>query len=424
MSFHSGNRKGRWGAVLGLFALVGCGQGILSVEGKGDDAPWEEVERVLIPEASGDGKAMSRGLADGTPQVVYLNFGGVRISDCTDFCSDAPGNRSWAIHAHFGVSTYIDFGPYTSDWGKSYIIDHLNAAFGPYNVNFTTSRPGSGSYTMVVISPSARSSWWGVTPLDCGNGNRNDVVFAYGAGVDTADRAFRVILHELGHTFGLFHTTNSSDVMQWASSGSSYSSGSYDYGHESGRCQSGDWQDGPAVVQAAVGARPAAPPTLPPPSGCGGITYAGTCSGATLTWCENNQLRTFNCSSTGKVCGWQSDSVGNNCISAPPPPTNECSSLGYLGRCDGSTLRWCEGGTVKSYNCASTGKVCGWQSNTVGYNCLSAPAGDTCASLGYIGRCDGSTLKWCQGGVIKTYNCASVGKACGYQNSSIGYNCL
>lgn len=110
------------------------------------------------------------------------------------------------------------------------------------------------------------------------------------------------------------------------------------------------------------------PPSEPPPSAdpCGGIDYAGTCSDATLTWCEDGALYTFDCGSTGQTCGWQDDGVGNNCIAAPPPPADPCDGESWYGRCDGDTLIWCENDQVRSASC----ETCGWQDDTIGNNCL------------------------------------------------------
>lgn len=47
---------------------------------------------------------------------------------------------------------------------------------------------------------------------------------------------------------------------------------------------------------------------------CGGLDFAGACDGATLRWCEDGALHSYDCASIGKECGWQNDSVGNNCI--------------------------------------------------------------------------------------------------------------
>lgn len=53
-----------------------------------------------------------------------------------------------------------------------------------------------------------------------------------------------------------------------------------------------------------------------PTSGpCGDLDYAGVCSGDTLIWCEGGTRRAVDCGDTGRTCGWQSDAVGNNCLS-------------------------------------------------------------------------------------------------------------
>ena len=49
----------------------------------------------------------------------------------------------------------------------------------------------------------------------------------------------------------------------------------------------------------------------------------------------------------------------------------DCGGLDFAGECDGSTLRWCEDGALHSYECASIGKACGWQDDAVGNNCIS-----------------------------------------------------
>ena len=115
------------------------------------------------------------------------------------------------------------------------------------------------------------------------------------------------------------------------------------------------------------------PPSEPPPSGeptpsdpCGGVDYAGTCSGETLTWCEDATLYRFDCGSTGQSCGWQDDSVGNNCVARDEAPSDPCEGESWYGRCDGDTLIWCEDDTVRTASCES----CGWQDDTIGNNCL------------------------------------------------------
>jgi hypothetical protein len=56
---------------------------------------------------------------------------------------------------------------------------------------------------------------------------------------------------------------------------------------------------------------------------------------------------------------------------APPSEGGDCGGLDFAGECDGATLRWCEDGSLHAYDCASIGKACGWQDESVGNNCVS-----------------------------------------------------
>lgn len=104
----------------------------------------------------------------------------------------------------------------------------------------------------------------------------------------------------------------------------------------------------------------------------------------------------------------------------------ECDNIGYAGYCDGTTLVWCESGALKSYDCQKSNQSCGYQDDVVGNNCVDSPVSSapSCAELGYIGKCDGSTLVWCEDGAIKSRDCAAESRECGYQDSVVGYNCL
>lgn len=113
----------------------------------------------------------------------------------------------------------------------------------------------------------------------------------------------------------------------------------------------------------------------------------------------------------------------------PAQPSDPCRGETYLGRCSGETVVWCESNTVKQVDCASRGKVCGYQNDAIGYNCLTAPTpapADPCQGESYLGRCDGNTVIWCENNQVRTIDCAANANnsTCGYQDSQIGYNCL
>jgi hypothetical protein len=164
--------------------------------------------------------------------------------------------------------------------------------------------------------------------------------------------------------------------------------------------------------------------------GCGSVTFQGECSGSVLTWCEGGALKSFNCTDNGKTCGWQDDSVGNNCIqpaAVPDAPSSGCGDVTYEGYCKDSTVVWCEDGKLKSQDCASLSLTCGWEA-AVGFNCIqpeqAAQAGGACGNVTYQGHCDGNTVVWCEGGELKKYDCGAAGLGCGYQSADIGHNCM
>ncbi len=195
-----------------------------------------------------------------------------------------------------------------------------------------------------------------------------------------------------------------------------------------------DWDHYMALVTGGADDAPPPPATDP----CDGLSYAGACDGTVLQWCEGGGVRSVDCAQTPRPsCGWQDDTVGNNCLAEsappapppppPPPPEDPCHGLDFAGACDGSVLSWCEGGAVRSVDCATTAlPACGWQDDAVGNNCIAPPPPppDPCGGLDYAGTCDGSTLEWCEDGAPQSFDCASTGQRCGWQSDSVGNNCL
>ena len=218
-----------------------------------DAIDGEDSEDDVAPsDASGTGTSAA---ALSGPQTIYVDFTGPTIASCPDGCSDAVTNRSYIVHYAWGTSSK-NFAPYTDGAGRAAIVSHLRTIFSRYDVTITTTRPASGPYTMVVITP---TTWahHGIGPLDCGNANKSDIVFV----VHTGDTGFypsyakiaRAAAHELGHSFGLAHVKNTADIMEWASSGTSFAGGDYDTAHPSGKCFSGEYQHDGKLLTANIG---------------------------------------------------------------------------------------------------------------------------------------------------------------------------
>ena len=214
------------------------------------NAPWDDALSTPRTDALEDGDGAS------TTQIVYVDFDGATISDCDEYCSDAPGDRSWAIGEHFGEDE-VTFAPYEDPQGQALVVARLTATFAPYDVAITTTRPEDGPYTMVIISPTAGPNH-GVAPLDCSNANQTDIAFVYNlyssAKWSAPEQIARSAAHELGHSFGLEHVVSAKDVMHWASSGDAFTVSAYDNAHPSGGdCLVDGTQDAPAALLNALG---------------------------------------------------------------------------------------------------------------------------------------------------------------------------
>lgn len=57
--------------------------------------------------------------------------------------------------------------------------------------------------------------------------------------------------------------------------------------------------------------------TTAPPAGCGDVDYTGYCDGDLLVWCEDDMLKMVDCAADGRVCVYESDQVGYNCVVPP-----------------------------------------------------------------------------------------------------------
>ncbi len=239
----------RWLVLLGLIgSVVGC------LEQEELSAPSFEGDTILAP-SEGDVAEQHQGLQQ--TQVVYVNFTGVTVTACPteSYCSDAAGNRSTIISRFFGEDS-ITWAPYSNQSGRTRVMQELEEAFGPFDVELVTSRPAGGDYTMLVVSDTYREGL-GVAPLDCGNRWKNDIAFVYRAGEFSPEMVANAAVHELGHAFGLAHVERKSDYMYYLADSFSnrFTRSRYDGEHAQNRCTEGVEQDGPGLLFENLGPR-------------------------------------------------------------------------------------------------------------------------------------------------------------------------
>lgn len=119
-------------------------------------------------------------------------------------------------------------------------------------------------------------------------------------------------------------------------------------------------------------------------------------------------------------CGGSSGGGGGGSTTAT------CADLGYAGACFGSVSVWHENGRCRVRDCAAEKRTCGLISTADGKGCLGGTSGAQtidCGSLGYEGRCYGTTLVWAENGACRAVDCASRNKRCGADGAN-GNNCL
>jgi hypothetical protein len=103
----------------------------------------------------------------------------------------------------------------------------------------------------------------------------------------------------------------------------------------------------------------------------------------------------------------------------PPPPTNECATLGFFGECggaDGNTARWCNSTTDTTVveKVCGNGQTCQVDACADGAYCCDAvpPPVNECDEIGTRGVCtaDGK-VRWCSNGNVQEVTCVT-GKTC------------
>lgn len=75
--------------------------------------------------------------------------------------------------------------------------------------------------------------------------------------------------------------------------------------------------DSTASTDDATGDATTMPATTLPPEGCGDVDYKGYCDGDVLVWCEDAMLKMVDCSADGRVCVYENDEIGFNCVQPP-----------------------------------------------------------------------------------------------------------
>lgn len=258
--------------VYRALGLIGAWS-VLFASAAGAETPLET--RVVTPPCPGpmceDREPAAVGL-----RVVYLNFEGVTLTssnnsdsgpqDTSFIISETTAPGSTRFIPPFSPADLSSTGGLSRDQIISRVVDRLYASHQAFDVQFVTTRPASGPYSMVVFGGDCQSAAGancaGIALLDCGDPNPNNVSFVFPPGLRVDDLA-TTAAQEAAHAFGLAHTTDTTDIMYPVirqTIPTSFGAGSIPQGDAS--CGGGGFQDSYQLMLSTIG--PRGQDTVPP----------------------------------------------------------------------------------------------------------------------------------------------------------------
>jgi hypothetical protein len=156
-----------------------------------------------------------------TGATLYLDFDGASLQQAaSDDASQGLSQRGPVVIPAF--NSMVGAASIARDDAVRSVVDRVRTYYRPYDVTVVTARPSSAPYTMSTIGGShtifgAPAGSTGLSTLDCTNANPSNVVFTFGDDITPAFLGLigvaYSIAHEAGHSFGLEHTDNPSDIM-------------------------------------------------------------------------------------------------------------------------------------------------------------------------------------------------------------------
>lgn len=209
-------------------------------------------------------------------RVVFLSFDGVTLTGSNSNDSavsklsaivDVPPGQTLTISA-FSPFQLGNSGGLSRDQIIARTIEDLYASHAPYNVEFVTTEPTEGNYSMVVFggscqSVAGRNNCGGIALLDCGDQFPANITFVFPPGLRVGDLA-SVAAQEAAHAFGLAHTEDVTDVMfpevQLGRIPTRFGAGDIPLGDDN--CQGGGFQDSDQLMLDTIGFR--GQDTIPP----------------------------------------------------------------------------------------------------------------------------------------------------------------
>lgn len=217
--------------------------------------PGPNCGHVIIP----DHNPAAQGL-----RIVYLAFDGVTLtrsnsSDSATTNTSAIVNSNPEVIPAFSTSSMGSTGGLSRSQIIQQVVSDSYALHADFNIEFVTTRPSSGQYSMVVFGGSCTSvtgqgGCAGIALRDCGDFMASNITFVFPGGLRVGDLA-TTAAQEAAHAFGLGHTDDRYDIMY--PSLQSYIPDRYGAGNDpdGSQCGGTSYQDSHALLLQIIGPR-------------------------------------------------------------------------------------------------------------------------------------------------------------------------
>jgi hypothetical protein len=147
-----------------------------------------------------------------------------------------------------------------------------------------------------------------------------------------------------------------------------------------------------------------------PGAACDGVTESGRCKGSVLEFCDGGSVKQLDCAAAAATCevsAGRADCVGVE-------KAESCGSLTELGTCEEAVLQYCHAGTAEAdglatnvprqINCAAYGQQCDPDGATDG-GAICVPHGECPQDITENGTCAQNELRFCENGELYIFDC-------------------
>ena len=148
---------------------------------------------------------------------------------------------------------------------------------------------------------------------------------------------------------------------------------------------------------------------------CGDLGVEGCCDGPEVRYCDKGAIARLAC---GDGCGWDAAKGWYDCGFTGADPSGQ-----HPDACPGGCTPDCAGKECGDDGCGGSCGGCGAGESCAAGTCDGSGV-DPCAAMPAGGQCDRTTLRWCEAGSLYTYDCAKQQKTCGYDPIAGTRDCL